>query len=279
MERDNINNVSTKSYGSDANTTKSSFDNSMNEEKSNEMTMNASKHVDSLVKLVDDDNEPEPEWYSVPATVDDFVELHGFEEGMDEKKPNNRSNGYGTPSLAYRRSSYSQNRNQNRNSQQNTHQQGYSNTQRFRNPLHFPKFHNHNQQQQQQSPAYQNPAINSFPGFIRTSVDCPVNFNALNSRYQNGPTNFQSIVDIEHALKTKNYLQSLMKQNQQQQAMSSSVPQFFSNWSQNDSPPIIPTQEQLQIHTNEIMRNAILRKQQAQKQQQQQYHDEKSNFY
>lgn len=320
MENSNINNVSAMSsigYSSDNDTTKSSLDGSMSEEKAKEL-------ADDKKAAINDENEPE--WYSVPATLNDFVELHGFEEGMEiptpEKKSNNRSpnqNGYGTASLAYRRSGYGQNRyNQNQNrangnynnnnqqyyqnagyQQQQQHQQqyanqqygsyqnqGYSNNpQRFRNPLHF-------QKQQPQSPTYPNPRINPFFDLWKqshaTNENC--SFQAMMAqRMSSVPANLPSISDIEHTMKSSNYLSALMKGQQQRPmpTISHSVPQFFNNWPQQSSPTAnnegfgnmhMPTQEQLQQHTTEIMRNAILRKTQQQKQQQQQYQDEKPYF-
>lgn len=105
------------------------------------------------------ENEPTPEWYTNPATVDDVVDLRGFEEGDgDNQQPQAKPNpvlekGYGTPSLAYRRSGYNQNRNNNNvryGFNNNNNNNGFNNgsgnynnaqngNQRFRNPLHFQK--------------------------------------------------------------------------------------------------------------------------------------------
>lgn len=170
MENQTVqNNVSGKSlnaYFSDNNNNNanSSSKAAMSEDTNKELQENASKKADSNQNLNNDD---EPEWYSTPATVNDFVDLHGFEEGLDdlaEKKlnsdnrsPNPNPNGYGTASLAYRRSGYSQNRfparvNQNHNFNNGPPQYGnnpnYYNqqqhfsaslNQRFRNPLHYQK--------------------------------------------------------------------------------------------------------------------------------------------
>lgn len=88
-----------------------------------------------------------------------------------------------------------------------------------------------------------------------------------------------TIADVENALKNGMCLNPL--QVAQFPYANTSVPQFFRNASYNQNYPLnhaplnqdfdpfmgfdnngtMPTQEQLQIHTSEIMRNAMLRKQ------------------
>ncbi len=111
--------------------------------KSNEPANNNGKRTDSSEKLSNEAEDETPEWYTNPATVDDFIDLHGFDDFESEtqaepKIPQSANEkGYGTPSLAYRRSSYNQSRHVrggNANGGYNQYN-GYNN-QRFRNPLH-----------------------------------------------------------------------------------------------------------------------------------------------
>lgn len=284
----------------------SSFDGSMNEDKE-KLSENASKKAESLEKLLTEDEpgEAEPEWYSVPATVNDVVELHGFEddgqhEGGEKKSHRQKTIEFGTTSLAYRRSGFNQNRYGRGNYQYQAPsndrvQTGYNN-QRFRNPLHYQK----REAPQIPAPNWPNPMINPFFEMWKQQAaqtnpavpQMPYNNNVQNfmNRTRQVPPNFQSITEIENAIKNSNYLSSLMNKNQPQmhnnrrQAMpsvSQSVPNFFNNWQPQHQPGEgfnhlqMPTQEQLQQHTTEIMRNAVLRKAQ---QQQQQYQEEQRYF-
>lgn len=161
MDKNNASGKSSNGYFSDNDNTKASFNASMSDEKSKELSEKKAEPKENLVN-----DEEAPEWYSTPATLNDFVDLHGFEEGLDDaienmSLGNNRSpnpNSYGTASLAYRRSGYSQNRyaprvNNNNNyfnagppqygnNNPNYYNQQNFNTsvnQRFRNPLHYQK--------------------------------------------------------------------------------------------------------------------------------------------
>lgn len=301
MDKNNVSGKSSNGYFSDNDNSK--FYNApppMDEEKSKE---NALKRAEP--KEAND----EPEWYSTPATLNDFIDLHGFEEGMDDpiekKSPN--PNGYGTTSLAYRRSGYSQNRfaprvnNFNAGPPPSPHQQQqqphYGNNpnfynqqaqqnfnanvnQRFRNPLHY--------QKPMQSPNWPTPTINPFFDLWKRTRANPnenCSFQALMNHHRvQVPPNVPSITDIENALKSSNYLTSMMNKGPQQQnphaTSPQSVPAFFNNWPQQQQQQQVgmPTQAQLQKHTTEIMRNAMLRKTQQQ-QQQQHYQDEKPQFH
>lgn len=116
-------------------------------EKPPEMT---NGHADPEKKANGNEGESEPEWYTNPASVDDIVDLHGFEEGDIENQPQPKiapasaDKGYGTPSLAYRRSGYNQNRsirpnygNVQTGYNNNNNNGAYGNNTRFRNPLHY----------------------------------------------------------------------------------------------------------------------------------------------
>lgn len=288
------------SFGNDSNKSSSSFDNS-HYDNAKDLRDTSSKKSDSLEKLMTETNgEAEPEWYTNPASVDDVIDLHGFEDGDNENQPQPKMNtsnekGYGTPSLAYRRSGYNQNRNMrgnfnnNVNTNYNNNNGGYNN-QRFRNPLHFNN--NNNSRPLQYQPSFQNP-INPFFELWqkqRFSQAEACNINLLMNRARNSaPMPPPSpINDVESTLRASNYLASLINKSQmtpqQQQQISMPVSQFFNNWPQQQQQQQqaqvggnglkMPTQEQLQQHTTEIMRNAILRK----NQQQYQYQDERAQF-
>jgi hypothetical protein len=276
------------SYSNDSNKS-SSFDGSITEN---------TKKADSFEKLNGDANgETEPEWFTNPATVDDVIDLHGFEEGDIEnhhpKVTATDEKGYGTPSLAYRRSGYNQNRNIRgnfNNNQVNTNYNnngGYYNSQRFRNPLHY---NNVRPNMPQAMPNWQNPINPFFDMWQKTRASYgpneTCNFTNLMNRARNMPMQQASppISDVDATLRASNYLSSLINNSQmtpqQQQQISMPISQFFNNWPPQQQAQMsvngiqMPTQEQLQQHTNEIMRNAILRK----NQQQYQYQDERAQF-
>lgn len=110
----------------------------------------------------------------------------------------------------------------------------------------------------------------------------PENINFLN--WMSTAGSMMTIGDVEHAMKQNGnpYGQLSHQQQQQRHDRNQSVPQFFQIASDSTrlgrggyNNPLIagpssyaptrqsnmPTQEQLQQHTSEIMRNAILRKQ------------------
>lgn len=279
------------SFSQDSNKS-SSFEGSINEN-----SKDFGNKAESLEKLNNDgNNEPEPEWFTNPASVDDVIDLHGFEEGDIENQPEPKVNtsvekGYGTPSLAYRRSGYNQNRyargnfhnvrnNVNTNYNNNNNNNGGFNNQRFRNPLNYNNNNSFNLNQMPITPAWTNP-INPFfemwqkAGMVPgqgCSLSTLMNRASLNSQIQQNGLN-----DVESTLRASNYLTSLINRAQMtpqqvnQQHISMPVSQFFNNWpQQQQAQPMssngikMPTQEQLQQHTTEIMRNAILRKNQQQ---------------
>lgn len=293
------------SYGYDSNKS-SSFESSIHE--------NSKELSDNTDKKAEGNGEVEPEWYTNPASVDDVIDLHGFDEGdNNENQPQPKTTsatekGYGTPSLAYRRSGYNQNRNMrgmfnnhhvNTNYNNNSNG-GYYNNQRFRNPLHYNNNSNsNNSRPMTYSPHWQNP-INPFfdvwqKSRLTPGAGEPCNFTSFMNRPRNIPLpqNPNAMNDVESTLRASNYLASLINKSQmtpqQQQQISMPVSQFFNNWPQQQAAAQqmatadaqmrvnglkMPTQEQLQQHTTEIMRNAILRK----NQQQYQYHDERAQF-
>lgn len=138
---------------------------------------NANKKIESNFTKLNtpterEDQEKEPEWFNVPASLEDFIDLHGFsdeDEGHSETKVSNESpeskksvesssksfqefsqNRYNSsPNSSFSRynnsnnSSYGHVNHNNRNPsyyKQPNHQNQYANnnnSQRFRNPLHF----------------------------------------------------------------------------------------------------------------------------------------------
>lgn len=131
-----------------------------------------------------------------------------------------------------------------------------------------------------QSPNWPTPTINPFFDLWKRTRANPnenCSFQALMNHHRvQIPPNVPSITDIESALKSATYLPSMMNKGPQSPlAQAQSVPQFFNNWQQTKPTGngMMPTQEQLHKHTTEIMRNAIMRKNQ-----QQHYHDEKPSF-
>lgn len=136
-------------------------------------------------------------------------------------------------------------------------------------------------------------AINPFFEMWRTRVQ-KENVNFLNVMGTNRPQ-MKTMADIESGMRQNsnphNFYQAQQQQQQQQQfnaappalnpPFNQSVPQFFQNFPNTYLMPgagvngngarngfydnatgiVMPTQEQLEQHTSEIMRNAILRKQ------------------
>lgn len=149
----NSQNLSSGSVGT--NETKSSYDESIDKS----LTDKADS-IDMNLKVGDRENtEPEPEWFSWPASRHDVIDLHGFDEeegttadaserpsssssekmGFDEfVRYNQRQNE--VASSAYRRSSYNQPtrypRTYNNPSASNYNYNSNNNPTRYRNPLH-----------------------------------------------------------------------------------------------------------------------------------------------
>lgn len=175
---EHANSYSSSSGYFSANDTKSSCEESMHEKpcekrmsvfdqiNAEKMSGNSMKPINSAGSSAKaDTEEKEPEWFSVPATLEDFIDLHGFEDDDGTKEPNvdakqptdppkyqqNRRNSY--PNVPFipryqQNNSYNNNRNmnykQNNHSFQNNQQPAAqhnpnNNNQRFRNPLHFNK--------------------------------------------------------------------------------------------------------------------------------------------
>lgn len=138
------------------NETKSSYDESIDKSLTDK-----SESIDINLRSGDQENtEPEPEWFSWPASRHDVIDLHGFDEeeasnlksdinerpssrnsnrGFDEFVRHQRQNE--VASSAYRRSSYNQSprypRYNNNNVQGGSNY--YNNNARYRNPLHQSK--------------------------------------------------------------------------------------------------------------------------------------------
>ncbi|CAG9807554.1 unnamed protein product [Chironomus riparius] len=292
------------------------------------------------------EDEKEPEWFSVPATLEDFIDLHGFSdediaeqpEAEDKEKclevkqaaENQRNNmstnsfnheyqpnqnrryshnssynryshnsGYSSHNSSYNQSFNSQNSSYSNNSYYNARNMNYRNNtvnnnanQRFRNPLHFNK------------PAPRTSSAAAPPQIMNPFFDAwksgkflhqqNVSFSDLMEQNypKNLPSNAMHISEVENRMKQQQSYNPMHHQAPPQTA----VPQFFQNlannwgvrvnenpshayqYQNNVGPPQmppqamydghkIPTQEQLQQFTSEIMRNAIIRKNQ-------QYHDE-----
>ncbi|XP_070505763.1 putative uncharacterized protein DDB_G0289263 isoform X2 [Chironomus tepperi] len=293
-----------------------------------------------------DEEEKEPEWFSVPATLEDFIDLHGFsdEDVPEQQNENNRkaepkkgadnqrnnmsnnsfrneyqpnqnrrynhnnsynryshnnsgytssshNSSYNNQSFSSHNSSYSQNN----NSYYNPRNMNYRNNpvnnnanQRFRNPLHFNK-----QAKPTTAPQIINPFFDAWKSgkFLHQQNVSFTDMMEQNNYPKVLPSNAMYISDVENHMK--------QQQNQiplNQIAPPTAVPQFFQNlannwgvrvnenppnayqYQNNVGPPLsppqamhdgykLPTQEQLHQFTSEIMRNAILRKNQ-------QYHDE-----
>lgn len=294
-----------------------------------------------------DEEEKEPEWFSVPATLEDFIDLHGFsDEDISEPKEhkeqsaevkqqavdnqrnnminNNVSNssnnnlhheyqqnqnrrynhnssfnryshnnsGYSSHNSSYNQSfnSHNSSYNQNNNSYYNRNMSYRSNpvnnnaNQRFRNPLHFNK-------PVRTTPAPQmiNPFFDAWKSgkFLHQQNVSFTDLMEHNNSPKNLPSNTMYMSEVESRMKQH---QSMVAN--QQLAPPTAVPQFFQNLANNwgvrvnenpanayqyNVPPPpqqvlydgykMPTQEQLHQFTSEIMRNAIIRKNQ-------QYHDE-----
>lgn len=137
------------------NETKSSYDESIN--KSSEKIESDAGSKNTSTDKIPDDAEPEPEWFSWPASRHDVIDLHGFDDEErsaehpdSNSRPSSRNEsgrqmfddflGYQRPTSAsgYRRPSAN---NQNRSSKYHNGNDTISstssfNTQQFRKPLH-----------------------------------------------------------------------------------------------------------------------------------------------
>jgi hypothetical protein len=290
------------------------------------------------------EDEKEPEWFNVPATLEDFIDLHGFsdEDIAEQPQPaednnvevkeaaenqrNSMSNnsfnheyqsnqnrrynhnssynryshnnsGYSSHNSSYNQSFNSQNSSYSNNNYYNARNMNYRNNpvnnnanQRFRNPLHFNKPNPRAAAQ----PQIMNPFFDAWKSgkFLHQQN---VSFSDLMEQNypKNMPSNAMHISEVENRMKQQQSYNPMHHQAPPPTA----VPQFFQNlannwgvrvnenptnaqyqYQNNVGPPPMPsqamydgykgpTQEQLQQYTSEIMRNAILRKNQ-------QYHDE-----
>lgn len=261
----------------------------------------------------DENSEPEPEWFSWPASRADVIDLHGFEEeeGSNGNADGERPSSHNSPkkmgfdefvrynhrqqmeanvaSSAYRRSGYNQPtrypRSYNANMSSSSSGSSYYNTNsnaRYRNPLH------------QSSSSSYNSSMSSFnhsgSEYSGHNVEVVINpfFDAWKRQNEN-KNQMMTIADVEHAMKQQRAGTFYPQQQHQAYGLpyggNPAVPQFFQNAAASNPqnrmgmrqmPPRpfnyeniqqgYPTPEQLQQHTSEIMRNAIMRKQ---------YHDGK----
>lgn len=255
------------------------------------------------IKLNCENTEPEPEWFSWPASRHDVIDLHGFDDEEALKENSETSSGRNSPkkigfdeftprnqrqapeplvaSQAYRLSSYNQptrNNNQ-RRSYNNPGSNNYNS--RYRNPLH------------QSYDSSMNSSSSDAHNYSGHNVEYVVNpfFDAWKrktesiSNWNGNASQMPTIADVENAMRQQ---RNAFQQQHQAYGLpyggNPAVPQFFQNAAASTSqnrmamahqmpqngrqftydnlqPGSIPTPEQLQQHTSEIMRNAIMRKQ------------------
>lgn len=282
-----------------------------------------------------DEEEKEPEWFSVPATLEDFIDLHGFSDEDIQEQPKddanveqaveNQRNNLSNNSSFHQEYQPPQNRRYNQNNSYNSRYSNNNSAYSSHNSSYNQSFSSHNSSYSQQSNNsyyngrnmnYRNNQVNYNNQRFRN----PLHFNkpvrASSSKiinpffdaWKSGKGLNQQTLSFNDLMETNDYQKSLpngamhisevenrMKQQQNLNLMNyqapppTAVPQFFQNlatnwgvrvnehsinayqYQNNVGPPQVPqsmpTQEQLQQFTSEIMRNAILRKNQ-------QYHDE-----
>lgn len=146
------NNLSTGSLS--LNETKSSYDESMNKSSEKIDSDNGSKNTST--DKINDDAEPEPEWFTWPASRHDVIDLHGFDDEDRSGDPGSNSRpssrneptrqmfddflGYQRPASAssYRRLSLNNHSRSSKYQNANDTLSSTSsfNTQQFRKPLH-----------------------------------------------------------------------------------------------------------------------------------------------
>lgn len=210
-----------------------------------------------------------------------------------------RMEGQNLPSSAYRRSSYNQqNRYVGNNFNVSSGSSSYYNP-RYRNPLHQSRCKSSPESSEKfhkfafsaSSSSFGRPdassynqheplTVNPFFDMWKVKNAQQENFNYLNMMNPTGP--LQTIADVENAMKHKvNVSYFLNNQPMNFPNSNSTVPQFFNGFPGHTQGPLsststqagnqpfgggnfshgfVPTQEQLQHYTSEIMRNAIMRK-------------------
>jgi hypothetical protein len=125
------------------NETKSSYDESMDRTASTEFSEFDMKNEKNTKDAGNDNNEPEPEWFSCPASRHDVIDLRGFEDDEGHRGPSSdeidRSNGkhYNTQGNLNQHRQHHNNQKQQKNFNYNGGKMNYQQQQqRYRHPLH-----------------------------------------------------------------------------------------------------------------------------------------------